>query len=179
MEVEEIPLRKVETDIGVDVAEYTSFRDGMRRLAGAISALSTELAALDEKVAKDLNTLGKEVEKAKRNIKKVERSVKELEDGVSKALEDVKDGLSKISDKISNVFEERLSKVEVLVEKKTSSILEGLKEHNISFSELASLVRSLALRVEFIEARLDELEKRLGFLSLVAEGVVANWQRKP
>ena len=153
MAIEELPLKRIRTDVG-DVAEYSSFRDGMNALAIAITDIRDALQALDKKVVRDLNIMDGEIAEAKRHISELRNLVKEL------------------SEKAPASLEEKIEEIGKLVEEKILPIVdavEDLKNRVGELSQVVRLIRSLNLRVEHLEARmasvLEEIRK-LRFLVL-------------
>ena len=153
MAIEELPLKRIRTDVG-DVAEYSSFRDGMNALAIAITDIRNALQALDKKVVRDLNIMDGEIAEAKRHISELRNLVKEL------------------SEKAPASLEEKIEEIGKLVEEKILPIVdavEDLKNRVGELSQVVRLIRSLNLRVEHLEARmasvLEEIRK-LRFLVL-------------
>jgi len=164
----EIQLRRISTPAG-DVAEFSSFRDGMNKLADAIRALSKQLMVLDEKVVKDLNALDDDLGAVKKDVLEVRGEVDELKEGISKGLEEIREGLDEVRSKVSGLADQGLPRLGELVEQKASSILENLREQGTDISELMRLVKFMALRIEYLEARLGKLEKDFRLLSLIRE----------
>ena len=158
MAIEELLLKRIRTDAG-DVAEYSSFRDGMNALALAITDLRNALQALDRKVVRDLNVLDGEIAETRRHISELEKVVKE------------------ISERAPASIEEKIEEMGKLVEEKVLPILEAVKDLRSvrdELSHIARLVRALGLRVEHLEARIAGVEeeiKRLRFLVVGGQGV--------
>jgi len=164
----EIQLRHISTPAG-DVAEFSSFKDGMNKLADAIRALSNQLRALDRKVVDDLNALDDDLGAVKEDVSRVKAEVGELREGVSEGLKEIRKGLEEVKGRVSELVGRGLPRLGELVEEKANSILDGLREQGMNVSELVRLVKLMALRIEYLEARLDELEKNVRFLSLLRE----------
>lgn len=154
MAIEELPLKRIRTDVG-DVAEYSSFRDGMNALAMAIIDLRDALQALDRKVVRDLNALDGEIAEAKRHISELRKAVEELPQTAPASIE------------------ERIKEIGKLVEEKVLPIieaLEGLQDVREELSRAVRLIRFLNLRVEHLEARVAGLEEEVRRLRVLALG---------
>ncbi|GEM_PF-3587358 len=157
MALEEIPLKRIRTP-GGDVAEYSSFRDGLLTLAQAIIDLRSAFIRLDRKVVDDLNTMDAE-------LSKVRSQVSGLREEVSSSLEELRKGIGKLVDELLASLEEKLAGLEKIVQEKLVPTLEDLRSQG---SEVSRLVRLLLLRVEHLEARLSSLEEEVRRLAVLA-----------
>lgn len=159
MALEEIPLKRIRTPSG-DVAEYSSFRDGLLTVAQAIMDLRNAMVSLDKKVADDLNTMDEEVGKMREEISG-------LKEGFSGLVENIRGLLGELVEKISTSIEEKLSKVAEAVEEGMMPVLEDLRSRSLDLPELSRLVKVLGLRLESLEARVASLEEELKRLRLL------------
>jgi len=148
MALEEIPLKRIKTPVG-DVAEYSSFRDGLNTVAQAVIDLRTALTRLDDKVHSDLNTLDAE-------LTEVRAQVSEIRGELAETVKGLREGLDELAEKLLHSIEGKLANIEKAVEDKIVPFLESLKSQN---AELSKLTRFLALRLEQMEVRLSSLEK--------------------
>ena len=154
MAIEELPLKRIRTDAG-DVAEYSSFRDGMNALALAITDLRDAIQALDRKVVRDLNLLDGELAETKRHVSELRKTVEEL------------------SKRAPPSVEEKIEEIGKLVEEKVLPVIEAVEDLKTMGEELSHavrLIRSLNLRVEHLEARMTSVEEEIRRLKLLALG---------
>jgi len=154
MVIEALHLKRIRTDVG-DVAEYTSFRDGMNALALAVMDLKDALEALDRKVVKDLNVIDGEIAETKRHISELREIVEEL------------------SERAPASIEEKIEEIGKLVEEKVLPVLdavEDLKGMREEIAQAVRLVRSLNLRIEHLEARIVGVEEELRRLRVLVLG---------
>jgi len=151
--LEEIPLKRIRTPAG-DVAEYSSFRDGLLTLAQAVIDIRNALIRLDRKVIDDLNTMDDEVSKMK-------EEVRELRDGLSGVVEELRKDLGELANKVSSSLEE-----------KVLPVLSYLREKGLEMSEALELIKALGLRLERLEVRLSALEREVQRLALAVLGKV-------
>ena len=154
MAIEELPLKRIRTDAG-DVAEYSSFRDGMNALALAITDLRDAIQALDRKVVRDLNLLDGELAETKRHVSELRKTVEEL------------------SKRAPPSVEEKIEEIGKLVEEKVLPVIEAVEDLKTMGEELSHavrLIRSLNLRIEHLEARMTSVEEEIRRLKLLALG---------
>jgi len=152
--IEELPLKRIRTDAG-DVAEYSSFRDGMNALALAITDLRDAIQALDRKVVRDLNLLDGELAETKRHVSELRKTVEEL------------------SKRAPPSVEEKIEEIGKLVEEKVLPVIEAVEDLKTMGEELSHavrLIRSLNLRIEHLEARMTSVEEEIRRLKLLALG---------
>jgi len=153
-------LKRVETDIGIALAEYESFKNAYQELAKNLSELGDMVIVLDSQVTKRLNILDGEIENLKSDVARAHEEMGKLADDMRHLAEKI---VAKVQEAIEEVQADLKSVLGGVnaIKALNNNILNTMKEHDASSDERALSIEN---NISRLRERFDNLANDISLL---------------